>query len=129
MDVPAPGPLKQGEGPRWGSWDVGVDTGKQRRCVGVELNDIPLCGVCGIEAAGEGQGHILERGLETVDRFDGGLSRDRLEMLSDEGATDSRVSKRRRLQSPRRRERASLQKAERTDDHHVSLRIFCREGY
>jgi hypothetical protein len=124
MDVPAPGPVKQGEGPRWGSWDMGADTGKRRRCVGVELNDIPLCGVCGIETAGESQGQVLERGLETIDRFDGGLSRDRLGMLSDEGATDFRISKRRKLQSPRQRGTASVQQAQKTDDRQVSLRVF-----
>jgi hypothetical protein len=124
MDVPAPGPVKQGEGPRWGSWDLGADTGKRPRCVGVELNDIPLCGVCGIETAGESQGQVLERSLETVDRFDGGLSRDRLDMLSNEGATDFKVSKRRRLQSPRQRVTAGLGKAKRTDDRQVSSRIL-----
>ena len=48
---------------------------------GVELEEIPLCDKCGEEMKGEGRGEVLKRGLETISRFDGGLSRDRLDMM------------------------------------------------
>ncbi|KUJ21012.1 uncharacterized protein LY89DRAFT_715304 [Mollisia scopiformis] len=51
--------------------------------MGVELVDIPLCGVCGVEMSGESPGLVLEKGLENVSRFDGGLSRERLQRWSE----------------------------------------------
>ncbi len=68
---------------------------ERRRCVGVELEEIPLCGDCYVETSGEAEDRVLERGLETVSRFDGGLSRDRLDMLSgvqDEGGGALRLA-------------------------------------
>jgi hypothetical protein len=54
------------------------------RCAAVELDTVPLCEVCEIETFGERQEHVLEQGLETLSRFDGGLTRDRLSILSEE---------------------------------------------
>ncbi|KAK0113152.1 hypothetical protein ONS95_014851 [Cadophora gregata] len=54
-----------------------------RRFIGVELEEIPLCNVCEIEAAGESTDRVLQKGLETVTRLDGGLSCNRLDMLSE----------------------------------------------
>ncbi len=42
------------------------------------------CLVCGGKLCVPGDEDVLERGLETVSRFDGGLSRDRLSILSKE---------------------------------------------
>ncbi|KAE8451250.1 hypothetical protein EG329_004414 [Mollisiaceae sp. DMI_Dod_QoI] len=57
--------------------------GKRRYGTGVELEDIPLCNVCSVEMSGERPGQVLEKGVENVSRFDGGLSRERLERLSE----------------------------------------------
>lgn len=109
----------------WGSWDTGTDA-KRRRCLGVELSEIPVCRVCTIETAGESRGEVLERGLETVDRFDGGLSRDRLGMLGDEGKTDLKVGKRRKLQPVRRSRGSRSQKTTKSGDRDVSLDLLGR---
>jgi hypothetical protein len=58
------------------------DEGK-RVGMGLELEEIPLCGVCGVELSGESEGMVLERGMENVSRFDGGLSRERLQRWSE----------------------------------------------
>jgi len=113
------------EGERWGSWDSGLDT-KRRGGVGAELSEIPLCRVCGVETVGESRGQVLERGLQTIDKFDGGLSRDRLEMLSDEGTTDLRVAKRRKLQSPRQRQVSALRSTRESGDRNVSLSFLAK---
>jgi hypothetical protein len=69
----------------WGRQDDSRDVvGGRRRVVGVELDSIPLCSTCCVETAGESRDQVLERGLESVTMFDGGLSRDRLDMLSEE---------------------------------------------
>lgn len=68
---------------------LGMGKGKRKRkkrVRGVELDRIPLCVDCGSEMDGKDEGRILERGLETVERFDGGLSRSRLLRISE--ATD-----------------------------------------
>jgi hypothetical protein len=78
MSVPKTGGEKIGE------WDGSEDESprpKRRRRSGVELQEIPLCGVCRIESAGDNGEDVLEKGLETVSMNDGGLSRDRLNML------------------------------------------------
>lgn len=49
---------------------------------GVELERVPLCKVCDIEV--EGNAEVLEKGLEMVTAFDGGVSRNRLDMLARE---------------------------------------------
>ncbi|KAE9379242.1 hypothetical protein N431DRAFT_364272, partial [Stipitochalara longipes BDJ] len=68
----------------WGRWGCSGDneSGK-RRDVGIELDTIPLCNVCTVETAAESQNQVLERGLECVSIFDGGLSRDRWVMLTE----------------------------------------------
>ena len=101
-----------GHGGEWGSW-AGVEVrtcgrgfgdgigeggggrmeGKRKRMIGVELERVPLCETCEIETAGAPYGEVVERGLETVSRFDGGLSRDRLDMLSEEREGTRRVSR------------------------------------
>jgi hypothetical protein len=81
----------------WGAWKYGGR--KRRRCVGVELEEIPLCSVCSVETAGDSHKQILEKGLESVSRSDGGLSRDRLHMLSEDG-DDFKIVSRNRLQRP-----------------------------
>lgn len=58
------------------------DEGK-RVGMGVELEEIPLCGVCSVELSGENEGMVLGRGLENVSRYDGGLSRERLQRWSE----------------------------------------------
>jgi hypothetical protein len=67
--------------------DIPGEEGNRRkdRGKGVELSSVPLCHVCWIQTAGEGEGAVLERGFETVRRFDGGLSRDRIERLAEDG--------------------------------------------
>jgi hypothetical protein len=84
----------------WGAWDdCGKDgtgngwSGKRKRMIGVELEKVPLCVNCDVEMEGKGEKTVMERGLETVSRFDGGLSRDRLEMLSEEREDTMRVSR------------------------------------
>ncbi|CZR54428.1 uncharacterized protein PAC_04312 [Phialocephala subalpina] len=56
---------------------------RRRDGMGVELEEIPLCNVCGVKMSGESPGKVLERGVENVSRFDGGLSRERLERWSE----------------------------------------------
>ncbi|CAG8983512.1 hypothetical protein HYALB_00004313 [Hymenoscyphus albidus] len=86
---------------KWGKWEY--EGGRRRRCVGVELLEIPLCTVCVVETEGETKGDVLRRGLEAVSRFDGGLSRERLKMLSEDGdGGELKVNRRRRLQASRR---------------------------
>jgi len=67
-----------------GSADVreGNEKNKER---GVELDMVPLCDWCGIETAGYPAEAVLEKGLKNVSRRDGGLTRDRLKGLEDEG--------------------------------------------
>ncbi|PBP26603.1 hypothetical protein BUE80_DR002507 [Diplocarpon rosae] len=72
-----------GEWGRRGGSEDGVCAVGRSRCIGVELEEIPMCGVCGVETAGESTDRVMERGLETVTKFDGGLSRSRLDMLSE----------------------------------------------
>jgi len=59
------------------------ENGKGKK--GVELEAIPMCDACEDETRNEEESKVLARGLETVSRFDGGLSRDRLDMMSHEG--------------------------------------------
>ncbi|KAN0114896.1 hypothetical protein V8E51_004440 [Hyaloscypha variabilis] len=68
----------------WDRWDGSEDNEfGRRRSVGIELDTIPLCNVCSVEMAAESQNQVLERGLECVSEIDGGLSRDRLDMLTE----------------------------------------------
>lgn len=61
--------------------------------IGVELDTVPLCPNCEVETAEKPYAEVVEKGLETVSRFDGGLTRDRLEMLSEERGETKRVSR------------------------------------
>lgn len=61
-----------------------IDGRTRRRRAGVELEEVPLCSVCKVETAGEVEDHVLEKGLKTMVRFDGGLGRDRLNRLDQE---------------------------------------------
>lgn len=73
---------------------------RRRDGIGVELEEIPLCNVCGVEMSGESPGKVFERGVENVSRFDGGLSRERLERWSEaskEGAELGKVEDRERV--------------------------------
>lgn len=65
--------------------DENNDGGKRSKAnyIGVELNEIPLCGVCAVDTIDETEESVLERGLDTVTKSDGGLSRNRLQMLSE----------------------------------------------
>jgi hypothetical protein len=91
-------PPLDGKGPvgcegRWGEWD-GLDEGRGgRRKTGIELERVPLCSSCDAEAEGVVDSEVLEKGLETVSRFDGGLSRDRLDMLAHEDEEASRTGR------------------------------------
>lgn len=67
---------------------------------GVELESIPMCGACEKEMGGEEEERVLLRGLDTVSRFDGGLSRERLDMMSHEG--DERRVERSRWRTSRK---------------------------
>jgi hypothetical protein len=68
---------------------MGLGTMERRRGKeGVQLNRIPLCVVCRVETSGQSKGQVLKRGLETVSRLDGGLGRERLEMLAQNRMTD-----------------------------------------
>lgn len=69
---------------------------------GVELNEIPLCEVCEVETVGERRIDVLERGLDNISRFDGGLSRDRLNMLSEDNNDRVKEAPKRLVRSPRR---------------------------
>jgi hypothetical protein len=105
MNVPNHYSEYSSESKRLRSWkgngdEVGIQT-KSKRCIGVELDEISLCGVCGIETAGESHGEVLERGLKTVSRFDGGLSRDRLGKLSEQ-QEEAKDAPRRLVRVPRR---------------------------
>jgi hypothetical protein len=53
------------------------------RCAAVELDTFRFARFVRLRR-GERQEHVLEQGLETVSRFDGGLTRDRLSILSEE---------------------------------------------
>lgn len=83
----------------WGAWDKvagkpgGTASGKRKRMIGVELDRVPLCVNCDVEMEGKDQKDVIEKGLETVSRFDGGLTRDRLEMLSEEKEETRKVSR------------------------------------
>lgn len=90
---------------KWRSCD-GSDDGvgqskKRKRCAGVELEEIPLCSACEIETGGESQNILLGKGLETVSKVDGGLSRNRLERFSEQQA-ELKVVPRRLARRPRR---------------------------
>jgi hypothetical protein len=96
-------PQSPNHSPEWGKWDGAEDDGiGRRRTVGIELDTIPLCNVCSVETAAESQGQVLERGLECVTLFDGGLSRDRLDMLTDERESEVTLARRRLMRTPRR---------------------------
>ncbi|TQS37118.1 hypothetical protein Golomagni_02419 [Golovinomyces magnicellulatus] len=56
--------------------------------VGIELNSIPLCEFCQVETGGEDEKQVLEKGLVTVSMFDGGISRQRFELL---GAKNGKI--------------------------------------
>ena len=101
-----PREFEDGEGMGgWGAWDdVGRTSGdrkndgfgvggKRKRKIGVELDTVPLCPNCEVETAEKPYMEVVEKGLETVSRFDGGLSRARLEMLSEEREQTMRVSR------------------------------------
>jgi len=78
-----------------------VDEGKNgKEKKGVELETIPMCDACENEMRGEEEVKVLEKGLEMVSRFDGGLSRDRLDMMNYEG--DERRVERSRWGTSRR---------------------------
>lgn len=51
--------------------------------MGIELEEIPLCNVCSVEMSGETEDTVLGRGLDHVSKFDGGLSRERLQKWSE----------------------------------------------
>lgn len=63
--------------------DGGVDLIKTHTAAGVELEEVPLCRVCQLETSGEKSDYVLEKGLETVTKSDGGLTRDRMLMLGE----------------------------------------------
>jgi hypothetical protein len=71
-------------GSAWEHWEGGHDGRKGRKHKGIELEHIPLCGNCDAEMEGEAKENVLEKGLETVSKYDGGLSRDRLDMMTHE---------------------------------------------
>jgi hypothetical protein len=90
-------------GGEWVTWDCSDDDGiGKRRGIGIELDTIPLCNACSVETASENPNQVLERGLECVSSFDGGLSRDRLEMLTKAWQGDTTPFGRHLTRKPRR---------------------------
>jgi hypothetical protein len=90
-------------GGEWVTWDGSDDDGiGKRRGIGIELDTIPLCNACSVETASENPNQVLERGLECVSSFDGGLSRDRLEMLTKAWQGDTTPFGRHLTRKPRR---------------------------
>ncbi|KAL2074413.1 hypothetical protein VTL71DRAFT_8191 [Oculimacula yallundae] len=75
--------IEKGEWGKCGGSDAEEGVIRKTRCIGVELEEIPLCTVFEVETLGESDDRVLERGLETVTKSDGGLSRSRLDMLSE----------------------------------------------
>jgi hypothetical protein len=62
-----------------------------------------MCDVCGAETGRDGKYEVRMGKLETVSKFDGGLSRDRLAMLSDERDGEVNIASRRYFfRTPRR---------------------------
>ncbi len=68
-------------GRKKGQW--GMSDG-EKRGIGVELTEVPLCKECSDEAVGEGEDPALEKGLELATKKHWGSSKDKLQMLSDE---------------------------------------------
>ena len=96
----------------WGAWDdYGKEKygGKRKRMIGVELEKVPLCTNCDVEMEGKGKKAVVNKGLETVSRFDGGLSRDRLEIFSEEGE-ETRTASRNRWKASRYRASSGLER-------------------
>lgn len=92
---------------QWSEWDKSEEGFGSHRRIGVELDAIPLCGACGIETEGDSPDQVLERGLVTVSAYDGGLSRDRMAMLSDERSTALSFAPKHAARIPRRLRGAS----------------------
>jgi hypothetical protein len=82
----------------WGRWNGSHE--ERRRGIGVELRSIPMCDVCGNETAGQKQ--VLMKELETVPKFDGGLSKDPPAILCGEGDGEVKAARRHFLRGPRR---------------------------
>ncbi|KAM3077315.1 hypothetical protein ACMFMG_006664 [Clarireedia jacksonii] len=63
-----------------------IEGGEEGDGKGTELDKIPLCEWCEVETRDKGYGEkkVLERGLENVSRFDGGLTRCRLQRLDED---------------------------------------------
>ncbi len=93
----------------------------------VELESIPLCECCTIETAGEKKDTLLERGLETVSRFDGGLSRCRLDMLCEEREVRKKKASKARLRSLKGSRGASDQEQEEEGLLHGAARLCCHQ--
>jgi len=120
MSVPATGDKGIGE------WDGSEDRSprpKRKRRAGVELQEIPLCGVCRIETAGDNDEDVVEKGLETVTMNDGGLSRDRLNMLVEkdqQGGSAITIVPRQTIMIPRKLKGA--REIERDLKHYINRR-------
>jgi hypothetical protein len=85
---------------KWhGAGDAGFGCG---RTVGIELDTVPLCNVCSVELDTECHDQILEKGLEYITLLDGGLSRDRLDMLNDQRDGEISLAGRRLINNQRR---------------------------
>lgn len=95
---------------------------ERARYNGVELDEIPMCSVCGDETARENMDQVLEKGLVTMTKSDGGLTRSRLDMLSelselsDGRIGDMKLASRGRIRGPR-----TLRCATRTEEGVKSL--------
>lgn len=89
---------------------VGDDVTERKAVgMGVELDEIPLCTVCSVELSGESEASVLGRGLENISRFDGGLTRERLQRWSEVNDGNAETLVQARKPSDRR----SLTKSER----------------
>lgn len=90
LDAPVPREqIKQER--RWKSLDGSEGDGhgemgiarRKGKCLGVQLEEIPLCMKCEDETSGACESVVLRRGLDNVTKYDGGLGRSRIERLSE----------------------------------------------
>jgi len=87
-------------GSAWCHWVGGQNGKKGSGRTGIELESVPLCRVCEREMEKEEEGTVLEKGLQNVSGFDGGLSRERLDMTTHE--EDERRAERTRWMTSRK---------------------------
>lgn len=91
---------------KWKSFDGGDDddieeSTKQKRYPGIELEEIPLCGVCDVETGRESQDTLLGNELKNSTDDNGGKSQNRLKVFTKHQA-ELKVIPRQLARRPRR---------------------------